>query len=95
MGYLKRKIELYTGVILGDKLPGDDLEDCLKFTCTNKRTLSEYSGISYHRLTYVFTILKKTYLHEGGIMIIKTHELHKGKQTVTRNGGLIGFNRNI
>jgi hypothetical protein len=79
----------YTVVVLGDKQPGDDLEDCMKVRCTNKRSLEVITEISYDRIVYLFGKLKRSYLVEKGNMIIKTSTVYKGSQPGgLRNKGL-------
>ncbi len=87
--------ELYTVIFLAGMKIGDDLSDCIKFVCTNKRTLSILTSIPYDRLVYLFTRLKKSIIIEEGNYIIKTTLFYKGDQV----GGLkikrdIGYNRN-
>ncbi|MDD5356048.1 MAG: hypothetical protein PHY56_05900 [Candidatus Omnitrophica bacterium] len=81
----------YTVVDLGEKKLGDDLEDCMKVRCTNKLMLEQITGIPYHRLVYLFTKKRKTYVVERGSMIIRTSLVYKGKQPGgIRNKGLYG-----
>ena len=49
---------------------------------TNFVSLSEETGIGINRLKYQFSDLKKNFLHEKGIVIIKSEKLVKGKQKV-------------
>jgi len=79
---------MYMVVILGDKLLGDDLEDCNKLTCTNKRALATATGISYYRLVYVFAKRGRSYLVEHGMLILKSTILYKGSQP----GGIRNLN---
>lgn len=81
--------EMYMVVDLNGKSIGDDLEDCLKITCSNKRALSSASGIRYYRLVYVFKRQKRSYLVENGHLILKSETYYKGSQP----GGLL--NKNI
>lgn len=72
--------ERYSVLSLGGKSITDDLGDCLTFSCTNKKILAKNTGISYNRLVYVFTRLKKTFLVENDNIIIKSTTLFKGNQ---------------
>ena len=72
--------EMYMVVDLNGKSVGDDLEDCLKITCSNKRALSRASGIRYYRLIYVFKRQGRSYLVENGKMILKSTAYYKGGQ---------------
>ena len=67
-------------VDLGGKLPGEDLDGCLKITCSNKSALSKATGIRYYRLVYVFKRQKRSYLVENGRMILKSDIYYKGSQ---------------
>jgi len=79
----------YTVVVLGDKLPGDDLDECMKVRCTNKTALENITGISYDRIVYLFTKKHKSYVVEKGNMIIKTNVVYKGNQPGgIRNNGM-------
>ena len=49
---------------------------------TNFVALAEETGIGINRLKYQFTDLKKNFLHEKGVVIIKSERLIKGKQKV-------------
>ena len=91
----KSKI-LYSVIVLGDKLPGDDLGDCLTATCTNMITLEKITGIKRDRLVYVFTRLGKNVLVEGGNIISKSNQLYIGDQAGRKEvPRYTGFNRNI
>lgn len=59
---------------------GDDLSENLTFSCTNKRVLSQNTGIEYHRLVYWFSKKDKTVLVEGGNLIIRSRNHYKGNQ---------------
>lgn len=87
----------YTVVVTRDVQRWDDFEDSLKFICTDRRTLANYTGISYDRLTYIFTRVGKTYLHENDNMIFKTTSYYKSAKGGfrARKKGYSGFNRNI
>lgn len=94
---LRMEKVIYTVVVTtGCKTLGD-LEDKLKFVCTDKKTLSDYTGISYDRLTYVFTRLGRTFLWEKDNMVIKTTSIYKSRKGGfrVRKRGYSGFNRNI
>ena len=70
----------YTVIDLGDKLPGDDLEECMKMRCTNKLMLERMTGIPYNRLVYLFAKKRRSYLVEAGYIIIRTTVVYKGRQ---------------
>jgi hypothetical protein len=70
----------YTVVVLDGKLPGDDLEECMKVRCTNKTALENITGISYNRIVYLFAKLHRSYVVEKDHMIIKTSVVYKGNQ---------------
>jgi len=90
----RRGNEFYSVLFLGDKDITDDLSDSFTFSCTNKRSLSKYTGIAYHRLVYLFTKLGKMFLIENGNMIIRSKTHFKGKQPGgIRNPRLSGYNR--
>jgi hypothetical protein len=90
-----QKREQFTVIVLGDKNPGEDLEDCLKVTCTNKVTLEMCTSIKYNRLVYLFTEKRMTYVVEEGYVIIRTSIQYKGNQPGgLRNKGMTGYNRN-
>jgi hypothetical protein len=76
--------ELYMVVHLEGKSIGDDLEGCLKITCSNKRALSVATGIRYFRLVYAFRKPKegkgRSYLVENGMLILKSDVYYKGSQ---------------
>ena len=76
--------EMYMVVHLNGKTLEDDLDDCLKITCSNKRALSIATGIRYFRLVYVFRKPKegkgRSYLIEGGMLILKSELYYKGSQ---------------
>lgn len=79
----------YTVIDLGDKLPGDDLEECMKMRCTNKLMLEKMTGIPYNRLVYLFAKKRRSYLVEAGYIIIRTTVVYKGRQPGgIRNKGL-------
>lgn len=79
----------YTVIDLGGKEPGDDLEDCLKVSCTNKTMLGEITGIGYHRLVYLFVKKRRSYVVEKGQIIIRVNTVYKGRQPGgIRNPGL-------
>ena len=90
MGKIKRDTGFdYTVIDLGGKSPGDDLEDCMKVRCTNKKSLEEVTGIKYDRLVYLFAKCHKSYVVENSQMIIKTTTVWKGSQPGgIRNKGL-------
>ena len=81
--------EMYMVVHLDGRAVGDDLSDCLKITCSNKRALSIATGIRYFRLVYVFKKPKegkgRSYLVENGMLILKSELYYKGSQP----GGLV------
>lgn len=81
--------EMYMVVHLDGKMLGDDLGDCVKITCSNKRALSNATGIRYFRLVYVFRKPKEgkgiSYLVENGVLILKSDVYYKGSQP----GGLV------
>ena len=86
---------LYGVLLLGDKVLTDDLGDCLVVSCTNRRRLSEITGISYDRLTYVFVRKGRSCLVEGGCIILKSGLLYKGNQVGGwRGGDRFGSSRN-
>jgi len=72
--------EMYMVVDLDGKATGDDLEGCLKITCSNKSALSKVTGIRYYRLVYVFKKQKRSYLVENGKLIFKSEVYYKGSQ---------------
>jgi hypothetical protein len=72
--------EMYMVVHLNGKEPNEDLGDCTKITCSNKKALSRATGIRYYRLTYVFKRQGRSYLIENGIMILKSEVYYKGGQ---------------
>lgn len=89
---------IYTVVVTTGMKSWDDMEDKLKFVCTDRRTLASYTGISYDRLTYVFTRLGRTFLWEKDNMVFKTTSFYKsskGGYRARKNKGYSGFNRNI
>lgn len=71
-------------VHLGGKSIGDDLDDCLKITCSNKKALSIATGIRYFRLVYAFRKPKegkgRSYLIENDMLILKSDVYYKGSQ---------------
>ena len=71
---------MYMVIDLAGKLPGDDLSDCVKITCSNKMALSTATGIRYNRLVYVFKKQDRSYLVENGKMILKSEVYYKGSQ---------------
>lgn len=71
---------MYMVIDLAGKLPGDDLSDCVKITCSNKKAVSVASGIRYNRVVYAFMKQKKSYLIENGKMILKSEVYFKGSQ---------------
>ena len=83
--------EMYMVVHLNGRAVGDDLEGCVKITCSNKRALSTATGIRYYRLVYVFKRQKRSYLVEGGSLILKSVLYYKGSQ----EGGFKGDKRSI
>jgi hypothetical protein len=87
---------IYTVVVTGEKKDLGDLKDCLVVSCTNKRSLSEISGVDYDRLVYVFTRkgLNILYSEKEGCIIFRSSNLYKGRQRGgIRNKKLLGFNR--
>ena len=72
--------ELYMVVDLAGKSLGDDLEDCIKITCSNRAALSIATDIRYNRLTYVFKRQGRSYLVENGRLILKNEIYWKGGQ---------------
>ena len=93
MGINKNKRDTgadYTVIDLGGRMPGDDLNECLKARCTNKLMLESMTGIPYHRIVYLFTKKRISYLVERGHMIIRTNTVYKGKQPGgLRNKGMV------
>jgi len=91
-----KKGRIYSGINLDGKGLGDDLKDCLSFSCTNMRSLSEMTDIPYERLKYVFTRLGRPCLIEEGWFLICSSLLYKGKQVGGKRGGggFTGYNRN-
>lgn len=81
----ERGREMYMVVVLNGKVMGDDLNDCLKLTCSNKSALSKVTNIRYYRLVYVFKRQGRSYLVEDGHLILKSEVYCKGSQP----GGLI------
>ena len=67
-------------VDLNGKSVGDDLSECLKITCSNKKAVSIASGIRYNRVVYAFMKQKKSYLIENGRLILKSDVYYKGSQ---------------
>ena len=90
--------DIYTVIVLGEKSLTDDLEDCLKVSCTNKKSLELITEIPYDRLLYVFTRLGKSMLLDKGCFIVRSSSLYKGRQgekSKNRSGGsFTGYNRN-
>ena len=80
----QQRTEHYSVLSLGGKEITDDLSGSLTFSCTNKRILSRNTEIPYHRLVYIFTRLKRSFLIENDYIIIKSMTLYKGNQ----RGGL-------
>ena len=76
----RRGGEHYSVLILAGKNIMDDISKNPTFSCTNKKTLSENTGIGYHRLVYIFTKLEKKFLIENDNVIIRSNVLFKGKQ---------------
>lgn len=76
--------EMYMVVHLNGKSLGDDLDGCLKITCSNKRALSQATGIRYYRLVYAFKKPKegkgRSYLVENDMLILKSELYYKGSQ---------------
>jgi len=72
--------EMYMVVDLNGKSVGDDLSECLKITCSNKKALSVATGIRYYRLVYVFKRQKRSYLVENDKMILMSEIYYKGSQ---------------
>jgi len=72
--------EMYMVVLLGEKKLGDDLEGCVKITCSNKRALSVATEIRYYRLVYVFKKQDRSFLVENGRLILKSDLYYKGSQ---------------
>ena len=72
--------EMYMVVDLDGKGLTDDLEACLKITCSNKSALSKASGIRYYRLVYVFKRQGRSVLIENGKLILKSKIYYKGSQ---------------
>jgi hypothetical protein len=91
-----KKGDIYTVVVLAGKALPEDLNDCLKITCTNKKSLAEITEIKYDRLTYLFTRQGKSFLVEKGCLILKSGSLYKGRQSGFRRGKSVfaGYNRN-
>ncbi len=52
----------------------------ISFSTTSMVALSEFSGLSYHILSYHFSRLGKIFFHDGDIMIIMSNELVRGNQ---------------
>ena len=71
---------MYMVIDLNGKSAGDDLSDCLKITCSNKKAVSMASGIRYNRVVYAFMKQKKSYLIENGKLILKSEIYYKGSQ---------------
>ena len=72
--------EMYMVVDLNGKSVSDDLSECLKITCSNKKALSIATGIRYYRLVYVFKRQKRSYLVENDRLILKSEIYYKGSQ---------------
>jgi hypothetical protein len=72
--------DIYMVVDLNGKSLTDDLEGCLKISCTNKSALSKATGIRYYRLVYVFKRQGRSYLYENGVVIFKSSVVYKGSQ---------------
>jgi hypothetical protein len=77
---MERGSVIYFIIVLGDVCIGGSLEGCLKVACTNRQRVSQITGISYDRLTYLFIRKGKSYVVEGGYMIMRTENLYKGLQ---------------
>ena len=71
---------MYMVIDLNGKSVGDDLSDCLKITCSNKKAVAMASGIRYNRVVYAFMKQKKSYLVENGKLILKSDAYYKGSQ---------------
>jgi hypothetical protein len=71
---------MYMVIDLNGKSVGDDLNDCLKITCSNKKAVSVASGIRYNRVVYAFMKQKKSYLVENDKLILKSDVYYKGSQ---------------
>ncbi len=68
-------------VYSGDRGKGDGSS----YTCTNKRSLADYTGISYNSLVFIFTRKRLRYWESpGGDVIIRSDILIRGK---ARNRG--------
>jgi hypothetical protein len=72
--------EMYMVVDLDGKTLVDDLESCLKITCSNKSALSKATGIRYYRLVYVFRKQGRSVLIENDKLILKSRVYYKGSQ---------------
>jgi len=86
--------EMYMVIDLAGRGLGDDLEPCLKITCSNKKALSRVTGIRYYRLVYVFKKQGRSFLVEKGKVIFKSEVYYKGSQpgglrntALVRSGG--------
>ena len=81
---------IYTAIMIGDKKVTDNLEKCIKFTCTNIASLSRVVDIDTYHLEHYFCRLRKTVHFENEFLMIKTTILYTGNQKPPVNG----FNRN-
>ena len=67
--------------------------------CTNKRILSNRTGIDYSKLMWIFTRKNRIYYEDGEVVILKlfTSDIQKGSQSIKRRGrgGMEAFARYI
>ena len=75
-----------------------DREDADKrkpISCSNKRILSERTGMGYDNLVRIFTRLKRVYWEDSEHFIIKIFEgdIIRGNQKLSRRGNGGGFVR--
>jgi len=80
-------------VIVLDENGVDDMSECLVTSCTNLSLLSKITDIKYDRLVYIFTKLRRKYLHEQGHIIFKINSLYLADKRGGGPGHLSGLNR--
>jgi len=78
---------------------GSENEGVVVGGCTNKRILSEKTGIDYNTLMWVFTRKGRCYYDNGETVILKlfTNDIEKGRQSLARRGrgGMDSFVRYV
>jgi len=78
---------------------GEENKEVIVGGCTNKRILSEKTGIDYNTLMWVFTRKDRCYYDNGETIIMKlfTDDIEKGRQSLVRRGkgGMESFARYV